>query len=409
MNFASYIAKRYFFSKKNTNVINIITSISIVGVLVGSIALVVILSVFNGLEDLVISRFNAFDPEIKITNIDGRNFTANNIIEDLKSDKDVKYASYSLTENTLIKYKDKHHPFKVKGVDANFVNITGIDTMLIRGMFKLNEGDLPTAVIGYTVEYYLAANIFLTTPLKLYLPKQKGKISNLNPESAFHKSHIMAVGVYGVDKEVDDYVIVPLKYLQNAGKFDNKIDAIDIKLKEDVNINDVKDRLTKLLGSNFIVKDRFQQHESIYKIMHSEKIIVFIILSFILFIASFNIIGSITMLILDKKSDIRILQSIGGSIKKIKQIFFIEGIIITQAGLLLGLLIGVLIIWLQEKYGFITLGGNSNSFIINAYPVKLIYSDLLYVYATVSVIGFVATIIPVKFAFNKLVKSLDDI
>ena len=406
MNFSKYIASRYFFSKKNTNVINIITGISIAGVLVGSLALIVILSVFNGLEELIISRFNSFDPEIKITNISDKKFEPNNLFTEISNDKDIKFVSYSLTENILIKYRDKHHPFKVKGVDKNFINITGIDTMILRGMFKLHEGDLQTAVIGYSVEYYLSANIFLSTPLMLYLPKQKGKVSNLNPEAAFYKSHILPVGVYGVDKEVDDYVIVSLKYLQKIGKFGNKIDAVDIKLKDENKVEEVKYRLQKLLGKDFIVKDRFQQHSAIYKIMRSEKAIVFMILSFILLIASFNIIGSITMLILDKSTDIKILESIGGSVKKIKEIFFIEGIIITQVGLLLGLFFGIIVVYLQEKFGFISIGGNSSSsFIVNAYPVKLIYTDMIYVYITVSIIGLIATFIPVKFAFKKLMKN----
>jgi len=376
--------------------------------MVGSLALIVILSVFNGLEDLVISRFNSFDPEIKITNVDEKNFIPNEKIKALKQDKDIKYASFSLTENTLVKYKDKHHPFKLKGVDADFVNVTGVDTMIIRGMFKLNEGDLPTAVIGYSVEYMLTANIFMTSPLRLYLPRQKGKLSNLNPESAFYSSTITPVGVYGVDKEVDDYVIVPLSYLQKLGKFDNKIDAIDIKLVDETTLNEVKERLQKELGKDFFVQDRFQQHSAIYKIMRSEKAMVFLILSFILLIASFNIVGSITMLILDKKHDIEILQSIGGRLKKIKEIFIIEGIIISQTGLVLGLIFGAVLVFLQEKYGFVKLAGTEDSvFIVDAYPVKLIFKDILYVYATVSVIGFAATYFPVKYAFKKLVKNLD--
>jgi lipoprotein-releasing system permease protein len=376
--------------------------------MVGSLALVVILSVFNGLEDLVVSRFNAFDPEIKITNVDGKNFTSDIILNKLNSNKDIKFASYSLTENILIKYRDKHHPFKVKGVDENFMNITGIDTMMLRGMFKLSQGDLSTAVIGYSVEYYLSVNIFLSESMKLYLPKQKGTVSNLNPESAFYKSNINAVGVYGVDKEVDDYIILPLKYLQKIGKYDNKIDAVDIKLIDENKVDKVKSDLQKILGKEYKVQDRFEQHAVIYKIMRSEKAIVFIILSFILLIASFNIVGSITMLILDKNSDIKILQSIGGNVKKLREIFFTEGIIITQVGLLLGILLGIFVVYLQEKFGLITLGGNDlSSFIVNAYPVKLIYSDLIYVYITVSLIGFVATIIPVRFAFKKLMKDFN--
>ena len=404
MNFPFFIARRYFFSRKNTNVINIISFISILGVAVGSFALIVILSVFNGMEDIAVSNFNSFDPELKIEQSGNTNFEQTLISEKLKGITDIKSISYTLTENALVKYQDKQHPFKIKGVDANFEKITGIDTMIIRGKFDVSETDVPYAVIGYTVEYHLSVGIYLMYPLNIYLPKRNGKVSVINPESAFKKVNVFPAGVYGIDKSIDDFIIVPLNFLQKNADLQNLCDAVDIKLKKGSNINTVKQKIANTIGDNYIVKDRFQQHEFIYKVLKSEKSIVFLILIFILLIASFNIIGSIAMLILDKEHDIFILKSIGILTKNVKRIYIFEGWLISQTGVLIGVVLGVIIVWLQAKYGFITIGNGSGQFIINAYPVKFKYMDLIYVYFTVSTIGLIASYLPVLYVFKKRIK-----
>jgi len=404
LNFPFFIARRYFFSRKNTNVINIISFISILGVAVGSFALIVILSVFNGMEDIAVSNFNSFDPELKIEQSGNTNFKQALISEKLKGITDIKSISYTLTENALVKYQDKQHPFKIKGVDANFEKITGIDTMIIRGKFDVSETDVPYAVIGYTVEYHLSVGIYLMYPLNIYLPKRNGKVSVINPESAFKKVNVFPAGVYGIDKSIDDFIIVPLNFLQKNADLQNLCDAVDIKLKKGSNINTVKQKIANTIGDNYIVKDRFQQHEFIYKVLKSEKSIVFLILIFILLIASFNIIGSIAMLILDKEHDIFILKSIGILTKNVKRIYIFEGWLISQTGVLIGVVLGVIIVWLQAKYGFITIGNGSGQFIINAYPVKFKYMDLIYVYFTVSTIGLIASYLPVLYVFKKRIK-----
>ena len=405
MNFPFFIARRYFFSRKNTNVINIISFISILGVTVGSFALIVILSVFNGMEDIAISNFNSFDPEIKIEHEGNTNFEASILREKLSKITEIDNISYTLTENALVKYQDKQHPFKIKGVDANFEKITGIDTMIIRGAFSLSDKNVPSAVIGYTVEHNLSVGVYLIYPLKIYLPKRNGKISLMNPESAFKKANIFPVGVYGIDKSIDDYIIVPLNFLQKNADLHNKCDAIDIKLKPNTNYNSVKNKIQAIVGAEFIVKDRFQQHEFIYKILKSEKTIVFLILIFILLIASFNIIGSIAMLILDKEHDIFILKSIGISDKNVKRIYIFEGWLISQTGVVFGVIIGVVVVWLQAKYGFVKLGDSSTTFVVNTYPVKFKFADLVYVYSTVSVIGLVASYLPVLYMFKKRINK----
>ncbi len=405
MNFPLFIARRYFFSRKNTNVINIISFISIIGVAVGSFALIVILSVFNGMENIAISNFNSFDPEIKIVHTGNTNFDKSLVSSKISEFTEIESISYTLTENALVKYQDKQHPFKIKGVDSNFEKITGIDTMIIRGVFNVSEKDVPYAVIGYSVEYHLSVGIYLMYPLNIYLPKRNGKISVINPETAFKKANIFPSGVYGIDKSIDDYIIVPLNFLQKNADLKAKCDAIDLKLKNDVNFEDVKEKLQAILGNNFIVKDRFQQHEFIYKVLKSEKSIVFLILIFILLIASFNIIGSIAMLILDKEHDIFILKSIGILNKNVKRIYIFEGWLISQTGVIIGIAIGVVVVWLQAKYGFITIGDGSEKFIINAYPVKFKMLDLVYVYFTVSAIGLLASYLPVLYVFKKRITA----
>jgi len=404
LNFPFFIARRYFFSRKNTNVINIISFISILGVAVGSFALIVILSVFNGMEDIAVSNFNSFDPELKIEQSGKTNFEQITIAEKLKGVNEIESISYTLTENALVKYQNKQHPFKIKGVDANFEKITGIDTMIIRGKFDVSDTDVPYAVIGYTVEYHLAVGVYLMYPLNIYLPKRNGKISVINPESAFKKVNVFPSGVYGIDKSIDDFILVPLEFLQKNADLQNLCDAVDIKLKKDTDIGKVKQRIANIVGDEFIVKDRFQQHEFIYKVLKSEKSIVFLILIFILLIASFNIIGSIAMLILDKEHDIFILKSIGILTKNVKRIYVFEGWLISQTGIIIGVVLGVVVVWLQSKYGFITIG-DGTKFIVNAYPIKFKYADLIYVYFTVSAIGLVASYLPVLYVFKKRIKQ----
>lgn len=401
MNFPFFIARRYFFSKKNTNVINIISFISILGVAVGSFALIVILSVFNGMEDIAVSNFNSFDPEIKIEHTDNTNFNTSLISEKINEINEIDAISYTLTENALVKYQKKQHPFKIKGVDSNFIDVTGIDTMIIRGSFELSNNNMPSAVIGYSVEYHLSVGIYLMYPLNIYLPKRNGKISVINPESAFKKANIFTSGVYGIDKTVDDFIIVPLNFLQKNAELKDQCDAIDIKLKNSADYSKVKNKIQQIVGNNFIVKDRFQQHEFVYKVLKSEKSIVFLILIFILLIASFNIIGSIAMLILDKEHDIFILKSIGTLSKSLKQIYIFEGWLISQTGVIFGLFLGVLVVWLQLKFGYIKFGNGADSFITNVYPVKFKFIDLVYVYFTVSGIGLLVSYLPVIYVFKK--------
>ncbi len=401
MNLQFFIARRYYFSKKNTNVINIISLISILGVAVGSFALIVILSVFNGMEEIAVSNFNSFDPEIKIEKVEGKYFNTSLFTHKLQKLPEIDNFSYSLTESALVKYQEKQQPFNILGVDSNFKNITGIDTMIIRGNFNLSQNNLPSAIIGYSVEYELSVGIYLFYPLNIYLPKRNTKISLVNPESAFKKSNISPVGVYGIDKSIDDFIIVPLNFLQKNASSENMCDAINIKLNKNTNIKKIKHKLKKIVGSQFTVKDRFQQHEFIYKVLKSEKTMVFLILIFILLIASFNIIGSIAMLILDKKNDIFTLKSIGTPTKKIRQIFTLDGLLISQTGIFLGLILGVLIVWLQTEYGFIKFAISSNELITNAYPVKFKFLDLISVYITVSIIGIIASYLPVYYIFKK--------
>lgn len=401
MNFPFFISRRYFLSKNNTNVINIISLISILGVSVGAFALIVVLSVFNGMEQIARNNFNSFDPELKIISSNESLFNINKTDSAISHCKSIKYKSFTLSQNALVKYKNKQQAFEILGVDKYFRKVTGVDSMIINGNFQLYDKKMPMAVIGYNVKYYLQVGIYLMYPLKMYVPKKEGKVSMMNPEKMFYKANIFASGVYGIDPSVDNNIIIPLDYMQEFTHSEGKANAVLLKLHTGVNIDKIQQNLSAMLGNEFKVLNRFQQHESIYKILKSEKVIVFIILIFILLIASVNIVGSVAMLILDKKKDMFILTSMGADKKSLKKIFLYQSWLISQTGIVLGLIAGSILIYLQSKYGFVKLNNSSNAFLINSYPVHFMWTDLIYIYLSVSAIGLLSGWLPVSYVFKK--------
>jgi lipoprotein-releasing system permease protein len=403
MNLPLFIAKRYLISKKSTNVINIITTISVIGVTVATIALIVILSVINGFTDVLESRFNAFDPDLKITPAKGKTFS--NKLKDLSKVKDLSeilYYSEVIEENALLEYGKKQHIGIIKGVGDQFVNMTGIDSMMIDGEFLLTHNNNNFAVIGSEVAYFLSVGLNFTNPIKIYAPQRDIKnISMLNADKALSKKYIFPMGVFSIQKDYDaQYVIVPINFARDLFGYNNEVSAVELKFKPETDINEVKSNIKSILGDKFTVKDRYEQHEFIYKMLQSEKWIVFLILGFILVISSFSIIGSITMLILDKKKDIKTLKNIGANLKLIKRIFLFEGWMISIIGAVIGLLIGALVCWLQMEFGLIQLQGNG-VFIIDAYPVRMIFTDFLIILGTVLLVGYVAAWYPVQYVTKK--------
>ncbi|MFH2141448.1 MAG: FtsX-like permease family protein [Bacteroidota bacterium] len=404
MNFAFFIAKRYLVSKKTTNVINLISLITVIGVAVGTMSLIVILSVFNGLESFVKSRFNSFDPDIKIIASSGKSFSSfDENIEKLKNGKDILYYTEVIEENALIKYKEVYHPFVIKGVESDFKKMASIEEMMLEGDFLLYFDSIPVSVIGSGVAGFLSVQLDFSDPLTIYMPKSSAKAQNINadPTQAFRIMSIYPVGVFSIDQEVDDYIIVPIQFAKKLLNYKDKITAIEISLKEEVSVDKFKKKIKKLLGKNYLVKDRYEQKEFIYKIMKSEKLIIFLILTFILIIASFNIIGSLTMLILDKKEDISTLRSMGANLKVIKRIFWFEGWMISICGALIGLGLGAMLCFLQTEFEFVKLQGEADRLFITAYPVEMQIWDFIYVLFTVIFIGFFASWYPVRYITRK--------
>lgn len=404
MNFSFYIAKRYLISKKSTNVINLISGITVFGVATSTMALIVILSVFNGLESFVTSQFNSFDPDIKITIVEGKTFDSENSkLEKVRNLENVKYYAEVVEENALIMYKEISHPFVIKGVGGDYEKMTGVDTMIIDGEFKLHMDKTPLAVMGSSVGGFLSVRLDFLHPLKVYMPKRTGKAKNIiqDPTKAFKVKSIYPIGVFSIDQEIDETIIVPIDFVRELLDYKTEVNAIELKLNENADVQKIKKKIQNILGNAFEVKDRYQQKEFMYKIMKSEKLIIFLILTFILLIASFNIIGSLTMLILDKKKDIETLRSMGANMRLIKKIFLFEGWIISFVGVILGLGLGALLCWAQTEFELVKLQGDADTLYITVYPVEMQLHDFLYVLLTVFFIGFIASWYPIRYITRK--------
>lgn len=380
--------------------------ISIIGVTIGTAALIVVLSVFNGFDGVIKSMYNSFDPDLKITPTQGKVFTVSSIpnYSDLKNHPGILDIAETLEENALLKYSDQQYVATLKGVSDNFVSISGVDTMIVAGDFTLKHKDQNYAVVGQGVAVFLSLNINFIDPLVIYVPKRNAQMS-MNPEQMFNRKYIFTSGVFGIQQEFDaKYVIVPIDFARDIFDYRDEISALEVKVNPSYNINKIQNQLSEKLGPGFTVKNRYQQHELFYKIMKSEKWSIFFILTFILIIASFNIIGSLTMLIIDKKDDISILRALGANLTTIRKIFLTEGWMISVVGALCGLALGWLICWAQVKFEFVKLQG-SGSFIIDAYPVKMIFTDFIAVFTTVIIIGFVAAWYPVRYITKRYVLS----
>ncbi|MCC7231764.1 MAG: ABC transporter permease [Bacteroidia bacterium] len=394
MNLSLFIAKRYFFSKKSQRAINIISMIAVGGVAIGTAALIIVLSVFNGFEDLVMKMYNAFDPDITITAANGKSFHENSIDpEKIKGVDGVKYITPVIEENALIKYGDKQYIVTIKGVGSSFEKMTGIDSLIVEGKYLLEKGDTDFAVLGGGIAYNLNVNLNdVFSQLEIYAPK-KMPGSLLNPEEAFNRRFIPAAGIFSVQQDFDmKYVLVPIRFAREILDYDSSLTAIEIGLFPGADMEKVQKNIAEIAGSQFTIKNRLQLHEILYRIMRSEKWAVFLILTFILIIATFSIISSITMLIIEKKQDIGILHSLGADVPLLRKIFLTEGFFITIIGAATGLLLGFIICLIQMKTGIIPLTGGS--FVVDSYPVQLKLPDFIYILCTVSLIGFLTAWYP---------------
>ena len=397
MNFPFHIAKRYLFSKKSRNAINVISAVSVAGVAIGTIALIVVLSVFNGFDNLVRSLFNSFDPDLKITSVIGKTFSSDNEkIQMLEKAEGILYLTEVVEENALLRYDERQYIATIKGVGEDFVKMSGIDSMIIDGDFTLVEEGKPYAVIGQGVAFNLAVGLNFISPIIFYVPRNT-KLISMNPAKAFNRKYIFPSGVFAIQQDFDSkYVIVPLFFARDLLGYTNEVSSIEIKIDPAYETSMVQENIKELLGPDFSVKNRFEQQELLYKIMKSEKWAIFLILTFILVVASFNVIGSLTMLIIEKKNDIGILRSMGTSISVLRQIFLFEGWMISLLGAFAGLILGTLICWTQQHFGIIKLQG-SGSFVIDAYPVSIEIPDLIWIFLIVLLIGYLAAWYPVRY------------
>ena len=400
MNLSLFIAKRYLISKKSHNAINIITFISVAGVCIGTMALVIVLSAFNGISDLVFGLYNTFDPDIKITPKEGKTFLIDPLsAEKIKKMDGVAYYTEVLQENALLKYDDKQVIATIKGVSENFAKMTRLDTVIREGEFLLHHDSIDYAVLGYGIAKRL--NISLTDfmhPLEIYVPK-RGNQSYLNPEDAFLIRSVEVSGIFSLNDDFDyRYAIIPLSLARELLNRKNELSAIELGIKPGADVNEIKKEIMGLLRSarndvQFDVKSRFEQNEVLFKTINSEKWWTFLILAFILVIATFNVIGSLTMLIIEKKKDIQTLMFLGADKNLIRKIFMREGLMITLTGAFSGLLLGLLICWIQLKFKLVPF---SEGFVVDSYPIKIIPMDLAMVFATVLLIGFFAAWYPVR-------------
>lgn len=378
--------------------------ISVIGVSLGTMALVIVLSVFNGFNGLISNLFGSFDPDLKILPVAGKTFIPNSseFVQIREMDQVLFYAE-ALEENALLKYGNRQRPAIVKGVTEEFALMTGIDSMMLDGDFILEKDNRESVVLGYGVASNLGIGLNFIDPIKFFVPRRDAKMGH-NPMDAFKIDFLFPSGVFTIQEDFDSqYVLVPMAFARRL--FDRKeaVSAIEIKLKNLDQSDIVQEHIQDLLGEDFVVKNRFQLHDVLFKMMQSEKTAIFFILLFILVIASFNIIGSLSMLIIDKQNDIETLISIGANKTLIQRIFLLEGWFISFFGAVMGTFLGVGVCLLQQKFGFIKLSGADN-FIFAVYPVVIKFADVVIVFTSVIIIGYLASSLPVRYLTRKFLK-----
>lgn len=408
MNFPFYIARRYLFSKKSTHVINIISGISAVGVAVATMALVVTLSVFNGFHDLVASLLTAFDPQLEIVPTEGKTAPADDpVLTKIRQMPQVEVATECVEDQALAIYNGLQAMVKVKGVDDNFSELTHINDILYGdGEFSLHAANLQYAVVGIRVAESLGMTAYWPGQLKIYAPKREGQLDMMNPTEGFVEDSLISPGVVFSVRQARydrEYVLTSISFARNLFGQQGRISQLELRLKPGSDLDGVKAEMQKKAGPKYRVLDRMEQQEDTFRIMKIEKFIAYIFLTFILAVACFNIIGSLSMLIIDKKKDVITLRNMGATDRQITQIFLFEGRMISAIGAVIGILLGLLLCWLQQTYGLVALGQSSGSFVVDAYPVSVHPEDIVVIFITVIAVGFIAVWYPVRYFAKKLV------
>ncbi|MCC6181435.1 MAG: FtsX-like permease family protein [Bacteroidia bacterium] len=406
MNLPFFIAKRYLVSKKSNNAINIISWISIIAITITTAALVIILSAMNGLTSIVADLYHAIEPDLKITAIHSKYIYPDSVIQQLKNIPNIQLISKSIEENALVKLDDKQAIVTIKGVDEQFKQITHFDTVVTQGVYRFTYNNQSYGVFGRGIASNLGLNVNdFISPISIYAPK-RGKIDGLNPEDAFNKINISPAGIFSLNDDFDfKYTLIGLEAAQNLFECPNQVTSIELKLSNQSELKHTQKEIQNVLGEKYLIKNRYQINDVLFKTLETEKLWTFLILAFILLIATFNIIGALTMLIIEKKKDIKTLYHLGADQKFIRIIFMLEGLLITTIGAIIGLMIGLGICLLQQHFHLIKFDEQS---IISYYPIQLEIKDFLWILTVVLGIGFLTALYPVRvFTQHDLVHQQD--
>ncbi len=395
MNLALKIARRYLFAKKSTNAINIITGISVFGIAVGTAALILALSVFNGFEDLITSLYSNFNPDVKVTPVKGKTFVPDStkLLQILDLDG-VKYVSQSLQEVAFFEYKNNQDFGILKGVDPFYNKVTSIDSTVREGDYILRQEDRNMAVLGVGMRNKLGVSIedFLTS-VGVYMPRRK-KVGPL--QQPFKKRFVYPAGTFVIQQDFDNqYVLTSLEFVRNLLDLKGHVSALEIKLNEEISKQRTIEAIQAILGEGFAVKDRYRQEEAFLKLMKMEKWLSFVIVGLMLVLIAFNVIGALWMIVLEKKKDIAILKSMGAMDRTIRNIFLNEGLLLSFLGILSGFVLAIILYILQITVGIITIPGD---FVIEVYPISMRLFDFIIVTLTVATIGLLASILPAQHA-----------
>ena len=410
MNLPFYIARRYLFSKKKHNAINIIYGISVCGVALATLALVCTLSVFNGFQDMVAGFFTAFDPELKITIREGKVFEPQGAaFQEVRSLPEIGVWTETLEENAMVQYKDRQAMAIIKGVEDNFEELTSIDSLLYgAGEFILHDSIVDYGVLGVELISELGTGLQFVDPLQVYAPKRNVRVNMANPSASFNRDYLFSPGVvFVVNQQKYDarYILTSLSFARNLFNYDTEVSAVELKLKPGADVTAVQRKIARILGDEFVVLDRYEQQADVFRIMEIEKFISYLFLTFILAIACFNVIGSLSMLILDKREDVETLRNLGADDRLIARIFLFEGRLISLFGALSGIVLGLLLCYIQQRFGIISLGGGNGSFIVDAYPVSVHVTDVVLIFITVITVGFLSVWYPVHYLTRRLLKK----
>lgn len=407
MNFPFYIARRYLFSKKSTNAINVISAISVIGVAVATMAMVVVLSVFNGFQDLVASFFTSFDPQLKVVPVTGKTAPADDpVLTQLRRMPQVEVATEAVEDQALAMYRGRQAMVTVKGVDDNFEQLADIDDILIGdGSFELHAANLDYGILGVRLAQDLGTGTRWDGFLQVYAPVRQGQPDLANPAGAFTADSLMSPGVvFAVNQGKYDkgYIIAPIAFARNLFGQQGRLSSLELRLKAGSDPKAVKRAMERVAGDKYRVLDRYEQQEDTFRIMNVEKLMAYIFLTFILAVACFNIIGSLSMLIIDKRDDVATLRNMGATDRQIAQVFLLEGRMISAMGALAGIALGLLLCLLQQQLGIVSLGGGEGQFVVDAYPVSVHYTDILFIFITVIAVGWAAVWYPVRQVARRL-------